>query len=84
MDTATQAMTTTDWTLRLYAKNYGLIKEKKVVGTNVGTQTEIGSLQLISKTDTYGNWIGKDDLPPIDHKSGRPHSLMLPAIEWKR
>jgi hypothetical protein len=78
------AGSTTDYTLRLYAKNYGLIKEKKVVGTNVGTQTEIGSLQLISKTDSYGNWIRKDDLPPIDHKFGRTSSMMLPEYEWVR
>jgi hypothetical protein len=63
----------TDYTLRYYAKNFGLIKEKKIVGS----ATEIGSLQLIAKSDSYGNWIKTDGLPPIDHRLGKYRSIMM-------
>jgi hypothetical protein len=62
----------TDYTLRYYAKNYGLIKERKIVGA-----TDIGSLQLIAKSDSYGNWIQIGKLPPIDHKLGKFGSTMM-------
>jgi hypothetical protein len=61
-----------DYTLRYYAKNYGLIKERKIVGA-----TDIGSLQLIAKSDAYGNWIKESELPNVDHKLGRYRSMMI-------
>lgn len=65
-----------DYTLRFYAKNYGLIKERRYVGT----QTEIGSLQLLSRTDSYGNWIKPGGKPPIDHRFGRYRSMMMEQL----
>lgn len=61
----------TDYTLRYYAKNYGLIKERKIFGSSSET-----SLQLISKSDSYGNWVKSPGLPPIEHH-GRYRAMML-------
>ena len=69
----------TDYTHRWYAKNYGLIRERKFVGS----KTEVGTLQLIAKSDSYGNWIRKDD-PPREHRLGKYRSLMMSQEEWER
>ncbi|HET6512788.1 MAG TPA: hypothetical protein VFH43_11390 [Candidatus Kapabacteria bacterium] len=67
----------TDYTHRWYAKNYGLIRERKVVGS----RTELGTLQLIAKSDSYGNWIRQDD-PPREHRLGKYRSVMMSQEEW--
>ena len=61
-----------DYTLRYYAKNFGLINERKMIGG----ATEIGSLQLIAKSDSYGSWIKDNGLPNVDHRLGKYRSVM--------
>lgn len=61
-----------DYTLRYYAKNFGLINERKMIGG----ATEIGSLQLIARSDSYGSWVKDDGLPDVDHRLGKYHSIM--------
>lgn len=64
-----------EYTLRFYAKNYGLIRENKIVGRD----TEIGSLQLLNYADNQSSYLPQDGLPPIDHKLGR-HRMSI--AQW--
>lgn len=59
------------YTLRFYAKNFGLIKEKHMTATDV----ELSSMQLVARSDTYGNWIRPEGLPPVEHRFGKAWKL---------
>lgn len=64
---------TNEYTLRFFAKNYGLVREKRIVGD----QTEIGSLQLLAFQDQMGQPIRQNLQPGRQHKFWR--SMAAPA-----
>jgi hypothetical protein len=65
---------TDEYTLRFFAKNYGLVREKRIVGQ----VTEIGSLQLLTFQDQMGHPVRQVAQPGRQHKFWRSMSVPVP------